>query len=80
MGYAVSNKQVLNIEEAAYLTGLSESYLYKLTSTQQIPHYKPRGKLLAFDRTELEAWLKQNRITTVRELETKAANHVAGVK
>jgi excisionase family DNA binding protein len=65
----LSNKQTLNLKEAAAFTGLAESYLYKLTSTQEIPHYKPRGKMLYFDRSELEEWLKQVRVNTHAELE-----------
>ncbi len=72
----LSNKQTLNLDEAAAFTGLTASYLYKLTSTQQIPHYKPRGKMLYFDRSELESWLRQNRIKTIDAIETSAADHV----
>ena len=37
--------------------GVSESMLYKLTSNKEIPHYKPRGKMLYFAKEELDAWL-----------------------
>lgn len=74
----LSNKQILSISEASAFTGLATSYLYKLTSTQEIPHYKPRGKMLYFDRSELESWLKQNRINSNADIERKAAAHVAG--
>lgn len=69
---SLNSKSVLTFEEAAKFTGLSKSYLYKLTSSQRIPHYKPSGKLCYFDRTELEAWLKQNRVSTITEIEEKA--------
>jgi excisionase family DNA binding protein len=77
----LSNKQTLSIEEAAIYAALSVSYLYKLTSTQQIPHFKPRGKMVYFDRSELDSWLRQNRIKTTAEIETAATTHVlkAGV-
>ena len=75
----LSNKPILSLEEASAFTGLATSYLYKLTSTQEIPHYKPRGKMLYFDRGELEAWLKQNRVNSNADIERKAAAHVAGV-
>ena len=68
----LSNKQNLSIEEAAIYTSLSVSYLYKLTSTQQIPHFKPRGKIIYFDRTELDEWLRQNRVKTTAEIENGA--------
>lgn len=75
----LSNKDALTLEEAAAYTKLTRSYLYKLTYTQQIPHYKPRGKMLYFDRAELNAWLKQGRVSTIGEIDRKAANRVAGV-
>lgn len=72
----LSNKQTLNIDEAAIYSALSVSYLYKLTSTQQIPHFKPRGKIIYFDRSELDEWLRQNRVKTTAEIETEASNHL----
>lgn len=70
-------KSVFNLDEAAMFTGLSKSYLYKLTCGKEIPFYRPNGKLLYFDRSELEAWLKQNRNTTNAEVEEMAANYRA---
>ena len=61
---ALLNKSVLNFDEVAVYTGLSKSTLYKLTSSKKIPHYKPSGKLLYFDRKELDSWLLQNRVHT----------------
>ncbi len=75
----LSNKQTLNIDEAAAFTGLAVSYLYKLTSTQEIPHYKPRGKMLYFDRSELESWLRQGKVSSNAEIERKAVAHIVGV-
>ncbi len=75
----LSNKNVLNIDEAAAFTGMTVSYLYKLTSTQEIPHYKPRGKMLYFDRAEFEGWLLQRRVKSTDEIEQAAADHVSGV-
>lgn len=72
----LSNKQTLSIEEAAFYATLSVSYLYKLTSTQQIPHFKPRGKMVYFDRSELDSWLRQNRVKTTDEIESEAVKHL----
>ena len=41
-------KNVLSFEEASRFLNLSKSYLYKLTSGNLIPHYKPQGKMLYF--------------------------------
>ena len=58
----VATKEVLTFDEAAAFTGLSKSSLYKMTSHDTIPHYKPRGKLVYFERKELQAWLLQNKV------------------
>jgi len=50
----------LTFTEAADYLGFSKSYLYKLTSRQEIPHYKPSGKHLYFMKNELDEWIKRN--------------------
>lgn len=45
--------------------GVSESLLYKLTSSREVPHYKPRGKMLYFNKEELDQWLLQNNVPTI---------------
>jgi len=69
-------KPVLSFQEACQYLELSESYLYKLTSKKEIPHYCPNGKKLCFNRLELEQWLQRNRQVTNTEIEMKAATHV----
>ena len=65
-------KEVLTSDEAAKYCGISRSYLYKLTMTRQIPHYKPMGKMCYFNRAELESWLQNNRISTDEEISQQA--------
>lgn len=55
------SKKVLTFEEACSYMGISESLLYKLTAAKEVPHYKPRGKMLYFDKEELDSWLLQNK-------------------
>ena len=69
-------KKVLNIDDVAALTGLSKSHIYKLTCRKEIPYYKPNGKLVYFDRAEVEAWMKQNRVNTAQEASQQAAKYV----
>jgi excisionase family DNA binding protein len=71
-----AQKKVLNLNEAAELTGFSKSYLYKMTSKGLIPHYKPTGKQIFFNRVELEQWLLNNRQTTQEEAEKEALSYV----
>lgn len=68
-------KEVLTSDEASRYMGVSKSYLYKLTMNQQIPHYKPMGKMCYFNRLELEQWLQSNRIATATEIEQQAQTY-----
>lgn len=65
-------KEVLTSDEAARYLGVSKSYLYKLTMSRKIPHYKPNGKMCYFNRQEVEAWMQSNRVQTDDELERQA--------
>jgi len=68
-------KEVLTSDEAAAYMGISKSYLYKLTMRQQIPFYKPMGKMCYFNRLELEQWLQSNRVSTDAEISQKAQKY-----
>ncbi|MCK0133008.1 helix-turn-helix domain-containing protein [Arenibacter sp. S6351L] len=57
-----AHKEVLTFEETCDYTGISRSYLYKLTSSGNIPHSKPNGKLIFFEKKKLNDWLLQNSI------------------
>ena len=69
-------KNVLSFDEASKFLNLSKSYLYKLTSGNLIPHYKPQGKMLFFERADLEAWLRQNPIKTQVQIEQEAQKYI----
>lgn len=69
------SKNVLTFDEAVMFTGLAKSYLYKLTASGKIPHYKPSGKLIYFDRAELEKWMLRNPVKTADEIEQQAINY-----
>ena len=70
-------KEVLTSDEAARYSGISKSYLYKLTMQQKIPHYKPMGKMCYFNREELERWLQSNRVATDEEISQQAQQYCA---
>ncbi|SKB88285.1 transcriptional regulator, AlpA family [Soonwooa buanensis] len=61
---SISAKEMLNFEETLNYLKVSKSYLYKLTSAKEIPHYKPLGKLIFFKRSELNAWILKGEIKT----------------
>ena len=65
-------KNILDINDVVALTGLSKSYVYKLTCRKEIPYYKPNGKLIYFDRQDVEGWMKQNRVISTVEVTVSA--------
>ena len=69
-------KNVLASSKLSTFLNLSKSYLYKLTSGNLIPHYKPQGKMLYFEKSELEAWLRQNPVKTKTQIEQEAQKYV----
>ena len=70
------SKPVLNFEEAKTYLNLSESHIYKLTCKGKIPHSKPHGKLVYFDRQKLDAWRLSNPIITEKERDIKTSTYV----
>ena len=72
------NKEILTTAEACLFLGISESYLYKLTSTKKIPHYKPNGRLVFFNRDELKQWAMRNpAISKKMDLEVEVQSTIA---
>ncbi len=74
------NKEILNFNDASTFLNYSKSYLYKLTHSRQIPHYKPNGKMLYFKKSDLEEWLLRNRVKTADEIEQEAIDYVVNKK
>lgn len=62
---------VMDLDGCSLLTGFSKSHLYKLTAAREIPFYK-KGKCLFFDRSEIENWLKAERVKTTEEIAADA--------
>lgn len=72
---ASTPKEMLTLAEAAIYMGVSKPQLYRLTAAKAIPHYKPCGKMIYFDRGELIAWIKSNRVATSNELADRANDY-----
>jgi excisionase family DNA binding protein len=71
-----ATKTVLTFDEGCNFTGLTKSFMYKQTSQGKIPHYKPQGKMIYFERAELEKWLLRNRIKPASEIDEQASTYV----
>lgn len=77
---AIGQKKALTMEEACIYTGRTLGSMYNLTSKQQIPHYKPEGKMVYFDREELDQWMLRGRVKTQEEIYREAANYIVNKK
>lgn len=73
-------KEVMNLNQLCDYLELSKSHIYKLTSTQEIPHYKRGGKKLYFNKYEIDNWLLQNKIDTIDEIDKMAATYLMNSK
>lgn len=62
------NTQILPFAKAAEYLGLSRSTLYGMTSRGEIIHYKPNGKKIFFNKTDLDSFLFRNRVATREEI------------
>ena len=71
-----ANKRVLSFDEACQYTGISRSYMYKLTARGEIPFSKPRGKLIYFDKEKLDKWLLSHQSKSRDELKNEAVDYV----
>lgn len=73
-------KEIMTMDDVAIYTGQSKSTIYKLTSSNLIPHYKPTGKLIYFKKSEIDAWLltnSQNKPKSDAVLQLEAQRYVA---
>jgi excisionase family DNA binding protein len=70
-----ASKTVMSMEEASEYTGISRSYLYKLTAKGEIPFSKPRGKMIYFSREKLDHWLLSDSTKSTKELKAEALDY-----
>ena len=65
-------KHFLTTREAASYLSVSLSHLYKLTSRHEITFYRPTGKLMYFQRKDLDAFILRNKIRSSEEIKAEA--------
>lgn len=62
-------KNFINAVDTARILGISMSTLYKMTSANKIPYYRPSGKLLYFKEEEIYQWLEKSRVSSNEEIQ-----------
>ena len=71
-----AGKEVLTVEEAAKFMGMARSSLYKMTTDQTIPFYRPNGKMIFFEKSDILSWIRKNRVSSREEIEEEARLHM----
>lgn len=74
----ILNKDVLDINEASFLTGYKKSYLYKLNCVgTDLPIYSSSvGGNLYFKRLELLEWMTKHRRTNFTDFQNDVDNYL----
>lgn len=65
--FKILQKEFLTLEEASIYLQVSKSFLYKLTSRNEIAHFKPSGKLIYFSREDLDNWIRAGKVASLEE-------------
>ena len=66
------SKDVLTLEEASMFLGLIRSTLYKMKHNNVIPFFRPNGKMIYFEKSELLEWIRAHRVASEAEIAAKA--------
>lgn len=73
----LKQKEILTIDEVSNYTSFEKSYIYKMTSSRVIPHYKTAGgKKIFFRKDEIDEWLTSKKIKTKLELNNEADKYL----
>lgn len=67
----IGTKNVLNIDEAAIVLGVTIRTLRKMVSEHTLPIYKPNQRALYFKKSDLEDWMLQNRVKPQSEIDSE---------
>tara|TARA_R110001606_G_scaffold236192_2_gene384178 strand:- start:13518 stop:13844 length:327 start_codon:yes stop_codon:yes gene_type:complete len=62
-----SYPEIMDITQITAYLNVSKSFIYKMTSSNNIPHSK-KGKKLYFDKEIVTKWVLENKISTQEEM------------
>lgn len=68
--------RVLTFEQGCQYLGYKKSYMHKLTSSGILPHSKPNGKTIFFERAKLEDWMLSNAKSSRAQKQIEAATYI----
>ena len=72
---SILKKEIINLEEAAQLLGVSKSTVYKYLNTRKLSFSKPTGKILFFRKEDIYAFITANKYESREELVCSALSN-----
>jgi excisionase family DNA binding protein len=63
--------EIMSLNQLCKYYDFTKSYIYKQTSNRLIPFYK-NGKRLYFKKDEIDSWILENRVKTIKDIEQEA--------
>lgn len=69
-------KEYLTVEETADYINQSVSYVYGMTSKNEIPLHKPGGKIIFIKLKDINDWIEKNRLLSYEEIKLNGMKRV----
>jgi excisionase family DNA binding protein len=66
--------EIMSLNQLCEYCDFTKSFVYKKTSTREIPHYK-KGKKLFFKKEEIDHWIFENKVKTIGDLQREATKY-----
>ena len=63
---------LMKLPKAAKYLQMSEPTLRRLIAEKKIPYHQPNGKIIYFDREDLDNYLRSNRVASYEEIQKRA--------
>lgn len=71
---------IMSFSEAASYIKVSEAHLYEMNVKRVIPFTKPGGKLVYYQKRDLDKWISRNPVHSKEEINSIAETRLSKVK
>lgn len=72
----MENTTLMTFKKVCEEYGMSKDHLYHLNHKNAIPYFKPSGKVIYYEKSDVEKYIRQNRVKSITEINQEAANYV----
>ncbi len=72
---SILRKEIINLEEAAQLLGVSKSTVYKYIGSRKLPFFRPSGKIIFLKKEYIYDFITSNKYASKEELVCSALSN-----